>query len=142
MVRAMPVQQTQCDMYDQRSSAMWRQRIALELKHNEVKRPISTDDIRSAISEPAQSRLSTPRSSTMRSELSTMQPSNMSFTSSVVARIDDLHRQLEEERKRRQELENELQQRLERKIDRDFARVIPKEVSPSDQMPTSHKLIK
>lgn len=103
-----PNQSPQCDMYDQNSSAMWRQRIALENKWNEAKEVPTQEDVRSVLlSElPTSSRMSQLSQSSQMTGTSAV-----SFTSSVVARIEDLQKQLNEERLRRIALEKELAKR-------------------------------
>ena len=87
-----------CNMMDIKSSACWTERVKKELRYNEAKNPSQGDaDMASSMfSEGAgRSRMSSQRGG----------GSDISLTSSVVGRIEDLQRQLVEEKRRTAELE-------------------------------------
>ena len=120
-------------MYDQNSSAMWRERIQKELLVNEAKdRAVSREDMRSSIYGDAASSLAGTKA---KSQLSMSHASAVSFTSSVMNRIDDLQKQLEEEQARSVQLELEL---LRRQKNSAHARVFPVTIHPDHQSPRSY----
>jgi len=121
-----PIQVPQCNLYDVNSSKMWTERIALENKYNEVRHVATQDDVRSVLlSEMSKA----PKTSSLLykngngSELSRLsRVSAVSFTSSVMDRIEDLQKEILMEQTRRRALEKEL---AEREIRQNSARLFP-----------------